>query len=323
MENSKPPENKDGIKQIFLSEEDKQKISDSIKKDIKKDVIKWYIKWFIVVIPAVVGLMGVYLGIQISVPDIYRKVNKSVTDLITKNFAEPKIAKTLNEVAENQAQEIIKNNLNPAIKQATSDIKVKIGSFETILKNFKDKYDSELEKLVKEVDYIKNRNNVLKLGDETIATGDAASFEKLDNIYKSSSDNDIKMTALSEIFRIKSHFATMTRIKGVEIKYTDDKSGKEFTEKDIPTGVLIQGLKEAQPWQYRARIAELLKEKKEKQVPEALLNALRNDDNLEVRKKAMDSFEAITNFKSRDVFNYDSAKEWWEKNKQEVEGKLN
>lgn len=291
-----------------------------IVSGIKTDIKKWYRKRATFIIGGF-SLLTIYALFQIYT-NVITKSQEFIANSITLKFAEPKITNTLNEVAENQAQKIIENNLNPAIQKATSFVNQKIESFQKDLQEFNKKYDSELEKLVKEVDYIKNRNNVLKLGDEAIATGDAASFEKLKNIYESSTDNDIKMIALSEIFRIKNNFATMTRIKGIEVKYTDSKSGKEFIEKDIPTEALIQGLKEAQPWQYRARIAELLKEKKEKQVPEALLNALKNDDNLEVRKKAMDSFEAITNFKSRDVFNYDLAKEWWEKNKKNAEKDL-
>jgi len=245
-----------------------------------------------------------------------------IANSITEKFAEPKIAQTLNEVAQNQAQKIIENNLNPAIQEATSSVNQKIEIFDKDLQEFKYKNYLELKKLAKEVGYFKNRNEVLKLSDAAIATGDAAPFEELGNIYNSSTDEDIKMIALAEIFRVKNQFATMTRIKGIDVKYTHPQTGKEFIENEIPTEALLQGLKKATPWQYRARIAQLLKRRKEKQVPEALLEAIRSDKKLEVRKEALDSFQSITGFTSRDVFRYDAAKEWWEENKKDLEKNL-
>lgn len=292
----------------------------NIVSEIKTDIKKWYKKWAKFIIGGF-SLLTIYALFQIY-NNVVNKSEEFITKSITLKFAEPKITYTLNEVAENQAQKIIENNLDPAIQKATSSINQKIESFEKDLQEFKDKYDSELKKLAKEVEYLKNRNVVLKLSDQAIATGDAAPFEELENIYDTSTDNDIKMIALSEVFRVKSHFATMTRIKGITVKYSEPRTGKEFAENEIPTEALIQGLKEAEPWQYRARIAELIKSRKEKKVPEALLGAIKNDKKLEVRKKAIDSFESITGFTSRDVFKYNPVKEWWEQNKKNVEKDL-
>lgn len=266
------------------------------------------------------ALLGGIAGL--SLWGIKCRTERIVIDRIAKQFEESKIKALMKEVAENQAKEIIENNLNPAIQEATTTISKKIASFDKDLQEFKNKYDSQLKILVKEVGYLKMRNDVLKLGDEAIATGDAAPFEEIENIYQSSTDGNIKTIALSEIFRVKNNFATMTRIKGIEVKYIEPRTGKEFIENEIPTEALIQGLKETEPWQYRARIAELIKNKKEKKVPEALLEAIKSDKKLEVRKEAMDSFEAVTGFTSQDVFRYKPAEEWWNQNKENVEKEL-
>ena len=294
---------------------------ESIVSEIKADIKRWYKKWAKYIIGGF-SVLTIFALLQIYY-NVKNKAEEFITDSITSKFAEPEIKRTLNEVAVNQAQKIIENNLSPAIQKANDSVDQKIEYFEKDLKKFKDKYDSELKTLAKEVEYLKNRNVVLKLSDKAIATGDAAPFEELENIYYNSKDANIKMVALSEIFRVKNIFASMTRIKAIEVKYINPKTGKEFDEKEIPTEALIQGLKKHKTWQYRARIARLLRERKEKQVPEALLDAIENDKKLEVRKEAMDSYESVTGFKSRDVFKYKTAKEWWNKNKKRVDKDLN
>lgn len=307
------------VKKVEGKIEQLKRNQEDIVSEIQINIKKWLKKWSTFLVGGF-SLLTIYT-LYCIYTNVIDKSEKFITESITLKFAEPKIAKTLNLVAENQAHKIIEDNLNPAIQKAILSVNEKIVFFDKDLQEFKEKYDLQLKKLAQEVNYLKNRNEVLKLSDEAIATGDAAPFEQLQNIYDSSADEHIKKSALSEILRVKNHFATMTRIKGLIVRYTDPKTGKELTDKEIPTEALIQRLRvrEAEPWQLRARIAELLKERKEKQVPEALLEAVKNDKKLEVRKNALDSFESVTGFSRRDVFEYTAAKGWWEQNKQRVE----
>ncbi len=296
--------------------QDKKEIVSYIETKTKGGIKKWFRKY---IGGGILSLIIMGITIYFSV---IAKSTKYITNSITDKFAEPKIEETLKEVAKNQANIILENSLNPTIQEALLSVDQKIGLFDIDLQEFKKQYDQELKMLAQEVEYIKNRNEVLKLSDRASASGDAEAFEKLGNISNSSKDENIRMLALSEIFRIKSQIATMTRIKGIEVRYIDPKTGKEFIEEEIPTEALIKELKEAPFWKHRARIAELLKTRKEKQVPEALLEALRTDKNLEVRKKALDSFESITGFRSPDVIKYKPASEWWKDNKKDIEPKL-
>ena len=75
-------------------------------------------------------------------------------------------------------------------------------------------------------------------------------------------------------------------------------------------------------WTVRVMAASALKNRKEKGVPDVLLNAARNDQKLDVVKEAIDSFESVTGYTSSDVFGYESAGLWWEQNRQEVESQL-
>lgn len=302
-----------------VNELDKEKnnIISHVESKTISGIKKWISYW----------IGGGILSLLITYVTIYLLVTTKSADYIVNSikekFAEPEITQTLNEVAQNQAHQIIENNLTPAIKKATSSIMLKIESFDKNLQEFNDKYDLELKKIAKEVEHFRNRNEVLKLSDAAIATGDAASFEELENIFNTSTDDNIKKIALSEILRVKNYIATMTRIKGVEIEYIHRQSGKKLIGKELSTETLIKKLQNEAIWQYRAKIAELLRSRKEKEVPEALLDAIKSDKILEVRKKAMDSFQSVTGFSSRDVINYKPAKEWWEENKKNVEKDLN
>jgi len=293
---------------------------ENIVLEIKKDVKKWYKKWIGYIVGGISALTIIAL-IQIYF-SVISKTETFVTEKVTKKFDEPEIAHTFTLIAGNEAKKIIENKLTPALEEANKIVSMKIDSFEKSLQEFKYKYDIELEKLAQEIEYIKNRNEILKLGDEAIATKDAKAFEELETIYESSADQGIKISALSEILRVKSHFATGTSIKGINVTSTNRKTGEVLIDDNIPTADLVRGLIESKSWEIRAKIAEILRKRKEKQVPEALLYTIQNDNNLEVRKRAMDGFESVTGFRSSDVFNYDPAKKWWEENKERIEKDL-
>ena len=110
----------------------------------------------------------------------------------------------------------------------------------------------------------------------------------------------------------------MTRIKGVKPQWIDPKTKNNITIDNLPTERLIAALSIQENWKIRAKCAEHLKSRKEKGVHEALLNSIKNDAHLEVRKKAMDSFQRVTGFKSSDVFDYAPALKWWDKNKENI-----
>jgi len=110
----------------------------------------------------------------------------------------------------------------------------------------------------------------------------------------------------------------MTRIKGIDVKYIIPQTKKEQKNENIPTQVLIKYLKEENFWKHRAKIAQILGQKEERTVPEALLECI----NLEVRKNALESFAAITGFMSIDVLDCELAEAWWQQNKTEVDKNL-
>jgi len=72
----------------------------------------------------------------------------------------------------------------------------------------------------------------------------------------------------------------------------------------------------------RGRAAHELGNRKEKSVPDILIKVMKNDDNLDVTRASILSFEQITGYKETDVLIYDKLIEWWENNKEDVGKKL-
>lgn len=138
-----------------------------------------------------------------------------------------------------------------------------------------------------------------------------------------SEDYDLLERARAAVLEVKLSYIGTTRIKGIEIHRTKE-DGTRIEEDDFETIWLIEDLLNHQNWRIRIKAANLLVKRKEIDVPEVLLEAMENDPNLWVRKEALDSFERVTGFIARDVFQFETGepREWYLKNKDEVIKKL-
>lgn len=151
--------------------------------------------------------------------------------------------------------------------------------------------------------------------------GDRKSYERLQD-YESS-DDELNERAGLAVLSVKRFYIGTSKTKGVQIHRTGP-SGERIEEKDIETSWLIQDLNESSNWVVRARVAELLKKRKENGVPEALLNAMETDANLWVCREALQSFESITGYKEIDVFDFEAKRprKWYEEHFEEVAERL-
>ena len=93
----------------------------------------------------------------------------------------------------------------------------------------------------------------------------------------------------------------MTRIKGVSI-VAEESDGRKTKDDEISTQILLKNLANHEDWQIRAKAAQLLKDRKEEIVSEALLKAVKSDPRLDVRKLALKSFAIINDVELPDVF---------------------
>ena len=296
-----------------MGQEEKEKLTSSIKDEIKIEVLTWVRKWRIriiggISIVSIIGLVGMCFA-------IYHKVEKDasrfITDSITNKFAEPNIRVTLTEVAKNEAKAILKDEIQPAITK-----------FRTDLDNYRTDFSGGYNSLANEIEILQGRNKLVQLADSAIAEGNRSAFEELENISKDLTKDKLSKVARAEMLRVKKFYVGMSRIQGVDLALTDTE-GNKIENEEIPTDALISGLLNKDvDWQLRAKAAELLKKCKEKKVPEKLLKAIQEDSNLDVVKTSLESFEAVTGFKSTDVFSYELVEKWWSENKEEVFKKL-
>lgn len=72
----------------------------------------------------------------------------------------------------------------------------------------------------------------------------------------------------------------------------------------------------------RGRAAQILADRKEKEVPEALINSIKTDPSLDVLECSIRSFCRLTGCISYDLFKSKPIINWWEENKERVESEL-
>jgi hypothetical protein len=111
------------------------------------------------------------------------------------------------------------------------------------------------------------------------------------------------------------------RIEGVTLS-GQGSGDTTIEESDFTTQDLIDVLIDDPDWRFRARSAQLLADKKELGVPEALLDAMKNDENMEVFKHTVRAFKTVTGCIAPDTFEYEYCSEWWETNSETVNEKL-
>ena len=175
--------------------------------------------------------------------------------------------------------------------------------------------------LTAELKKLKERNEIVALADNAISNGDTASYEELyRRLNKLNEDNELYDVTVSSILRIKNFYMMATRVIGGKISYK--KSGGTIIKLDnLTTERLIKGLLKNHDWRVRNKIALLLRKRKEKGVPDALIKGM-EDRNLDVRRACIVSFNSLTGYKNPDVLEYNKLIEWWSEHKEEWESKL-
>jgi len=258
-------------------------------------------------------------------------IRKTVSKRLDQEFETKRIQTLIEEKAkeytEKRAQVYITESVEKSIKPLSANlvkgqekINNDIKSFDSYLKDTREKIVKEYSTLSTEVNLLKEMNRISSLGAEAIAKGDSRSFRELAMYSDDPKKRAFEMFALAEIFKVKSFYLSGTRIAGVSITHTTA-DGTKKTDTEIPTHILIEeGLKHPK-WEFRAKTAELLQSRSEKGVPDALVRSF-DDERLDVAKIALESFGIITGFKKVDVFDFTRAKEWYKKNASDVAKKL-
>ncbi|NQU73272.1 MAG: hypothetical protein HQ547_00990 [Candidatus Omnitrophica bacterium] len=142
-----------------------------------------------------------------------------------------------------------------------------------------------------ELNKIKKRNNITSIIDRAVGHNDRESYLNLTHIVENFGPN--RNAAISGISQIKTQLSTMTHMKGVTLP----KDESSYTTKE-----LIDILFFNSQYLFRGRSAQLLANRKEKYVPEALILAIFSDKDFEVVREATSAFCNITGLQNLDFF---------------------
>lgn len=296
-----------------LTPKQKTEIIKSLRKGIFKDF------WGAIgIISAVTGLsiFGIYMNVKGKIENIL--INK-----IEKQFEEPTINTLVQNVAKNEAKTILDKQILP-----------EVSNFKSYIDDIKTKYETDYNTLKKEISELETRNHILSLGDQAISKASRSALEDLLKLITEPSNPNLLNTVLAEIRRIKIFWFNATTISGKTLK-VKMQDGALKNESDLTTDELIKLLLE-EDYSSRAKSAQLLGNRKEKHVPEALLQCIKKDEHLEVVRDAVNSFKLITGYYAGDVFgaifrasdiqaagdDRESIDIWWEKHSLEINEKL-
>lgn len=275
-------------------------IADFARKEIKWVASAYRLAFILIFALVAVGIFFTYKSsndfkkeVREEVERLKTEVSKRIDDEFKKEnihkMVEEKAKSRIDEVADALIEKQIAEKITPQIKSA----------------------EEQLEKL-------KQRNEISQLGDRAISEASRDSLEELMKKWEEARDGDIKGTVKAEIARIKIFWVTATTTKGVTLTA----HGEKKNESDIKTNELIEGLLNDNDWRVQALIAQELGKRKEKGVPEALLQCIKTNKNLEVIRNAVRAFNLVTGFDNPDVFAYSNAQNWWNEHSAEVNAKL-
>lgn len=308
---------------IFLAPGEKDRVISSIKEGLRIELLQWLKKWSLRILTILAVLA--FLGISITFPIIYESTidysSQYISRSIAKQFSDPYLKNTLQDVAKNEARVVIEKEIQPVIDSFMSTLRNELSGVENFANNTKTKMEKEYVSIESEILYLKVRNNLTRLADLAIVTGEKRYLNQLQEVVTKYQNTVFLDAMLSEIARIKLFYSTMTSIKALkatDITFKDD-LGNTHTYEQVPTEQLIKDLKENPKWMVRAKAAELLQGRKEKDVPDALLASIFEDPNLFVARDSLRSFEVLTGYVSGDIFNTDEhAKKWWNENRENI-----
>ena len=290
-----------------FSREEEQRVIKGLKRNILRDMC--FLAGALAII-TVLSLWGIREGLE-----------RIALERIAKQFEEPRVQKLLEDVVKAKTMILMQRQIDPEMRHFRQDLHGKITEFDEFQALIREKLQRDYQLLSNEVLKFQKRSNILELGDAAIGNMSRSAYEELLELVNSPGDDSLQLAAKSEIIKVNNAFANSARTAKFMLT-VEGSGGVNTKESDLLTPELIDILIDDPDWRYRARSAQLLAEKKEPGVPEALLESMTGDENLEVLKTAIKAFETITGCRAPDVLEYEYCSEWWESNSEAVNEKL-
>jgi hypothetical protein len=260
----------------------------------------------------------------VSYPTIRAKVEEIVTSQIAQKFADPRIRETFQEVAENQAGKMLRDEIQPVVDQFRADLQ------------------REYQAVSEEIEPLKLQSILPFIRDKALNHNDREAFDQIIRIAKAAPENSpLKNSAIGEIRNFINQVTGLSEAQFIG-KFVSSsllgESGFGLRKDDskIPTDQLIVYLSDSD-FKVRARAALLLRNRIEKGVPDSLLQVARTDKHLMVAYYALTSFGYITKRLDRpiqagqkpitlelliEIFDIDKLEQWWKERYVEVNEQL-
>jgi hypothetical protein len=252
---------------------------------------------------------------------IKERLEKTTLERVAEKFEEPRIQILLEDVAKTKTMYMMQRQIDPELRRFQKKLNEKGIEFEEFQNVMKEKMQRDYQLLSDELLSFQKRTNLLKLADMAIGNMSRSAYEELVDILNNPSDVSLQLAAKAEIVRVNNALANSARTAGVKLS-VEGSAGLTRNELDLTTSELIDILIDDPDWTFRARSAQLLAEKKEIGVPVALLESMKDEENLEVFKYAVRAFKAVTGCKAPDIFEYEYCSEWWDTNSEAVNEKM-
>ena len=213
-----------------------------------------------------------------------------------------------------------KEPLNEGILNKLGDVNSRLDVLSKNLDQISALSNSSAADVYEELDYLRQRNELISLGDLAIHNADRKSLDKLISIREKNSDPRLQSGAASEILRVKLAYMNGLRRGSQSIPI-----GQLFPEYDVENEVdlnteqLISLLDDLEAMDaHRVRAAYLLADKRDSKAATALVNVVANDSNLDVVREAAMTFSEMTGFRNEDLLDVNSLINWWQKNSDKV-----
>ena len=159
---------------------------------------------------------------------------------------------------------------------------------------------------------LKERNRLTSLADDAIATAARGPYEQLWEAVKDPRMVNLVHGARAEILRVQQFYLSGSRLSKYEIPVAEVfPATPNLRDVQLSDDQLITLLSDPKlAWQNRLRASWLLGQRKSEKAAEALVKAVKEDQNLDVVKEATFSFEQMTGYRAS-LFEAKALEAWW------------
>lgn len=232
-------------------------------------------------------------------------LNERSDRAVAERFQDEKVQTALRETAQRYGQEILKSQMDPALLE----FQKKIAETERYLDEMKIKLEEKYRDLARQSALLDERKIVANLTEQAMR-GYRRSYDQLAAYGKRKEPEGISRFANEALERVENYYRYANRLEGIAINFMDE-NGQGWINERVPTRVLLRDLRESPAWRIRAKAAQLLQDRPEPGVAEALLEAADTDPYLDIVKYALESFAGVTGYDGVEVFGVSKAREWW------------